>query len=251
MALTTSSTDNQGLTPPDNPTKGTTTSQAIAKDLKHLFGMLLEKLLGLTNQEPPNTPVCRDQSPPALDQVREVLDCVSAELSVATKPDKSSSTSDERENLPGPDEFDVKKPICTTPEDFQSFENWDKEACKYKIAEPTKSSGCLDDCAEYAFVVRERVDRNSEEVTPYIDIKSEGLRDILRGVLYDIKATSLMEDKPSSSYSEKSSTDADDADLGTFSRPTTVLKALQIETIKHVTEHDAEIVRSLSSQLSN
>jgi hypothetical protein len=40
-------------------------------------------------------------------------------------------------------------------------------------------------------------DRNSEEVTPYIDIKSEGLRDILRGVLYDIKATSLMEDKPS------------------------------------------------------
>jgi hypothetical protein len=34
-------------------------------------------------------------------------------------------------------------------------------------------------------------------VTPYIDIKSEGLRDILRVVLHDIKAISLMEDKPS------------------------------------------------------
>lgn len=32
---------------------------------------------------------------------------------------------------------------------------------------------------------------------PYIDIKSEGLRDILRVVLHEIKAISLMEDKPS------------------------------------------------------
>ena len=31
----------------------------------------------------------------------------------------------------------------------------------------------------------------------FIDIKSEGLRDILRDVLHDIKAISLMEDKPS------------------------------------------------------
>lgn len=34
-------------------------------------------------------------------------------------------------------------------------------------------------------------------MTPYIDIKLEGLRDILRVVLHDIKAISLMEDKPS------------------------------------------------------
>lgn len=39
-------------------------------------------------------------------------------------------------------------------------------------------------------------DRNSE-VTPYIDIKSEGLRDILREALHDIKSISLMEDKSS------------------------------------------------------
>jgi hypothetical protein len=124
MVLRKSSPSRQGLTPPDSPAKAVATSQAIAEELKHLFGMLLEKLLDLTNQEPPNTPVCRDQSPPGLDKVREVLACVSAELSVATKPNQSSSASVKRENLPGPDEFDVKKPICTTPEDFQSFEKW-------------------------------------------------------------------------------------------------------------------------------
>lgn len=57
MALKTSSTDNQGLTTPGSPTEATATSQAIAKDLRHLFGMFLEKVLDLTNQEPPNTPV--------------------------------------------------------------------------------------------------------------------------------------------------------------------------------------------------
>jgi hypothetical protein len=34
-------------------------------------------------------------------------------------------------------------------------------------------------------------------VTHYIDIKSEGLRDILCVVLHDIKAIGLMENKPS------------------------------------------------------
>ena len=126
MALNTSSTNNQGLTPPDSPTKGMATSKAIAKDLKHLFGVLLEKVLDLTSQEPPNTPVSQDQSPPRpdMDMVRQVLECASAELSMADKPAQSSSPSDEQENVPGPDRFDLKHPICTTPEDFQSFEKW-------------------------------------------------------------------------------------------------------------------------------
>jgi hypothetical protein len=40
-------------------------------------------------------------------------------------------------------------------------------------------------------------DRNSEDLTPYIDIKSKGLRGVLRIVLNGIKAISLMTDKPS------------------------------------------------------
>ncbi|KAJ5991667.1 hypothetical protein N7522_011874 [Penicillium canescens] len=219
IALKETSSYDQGLTPPDTPTKGTASAQATVEDLKHLFGVVLEKmLLDLTNREPPNTPVSQDQPPSGLDivQLKQLLvkltrdELSLAELSVAIKPAQSCSASNEQENVPGLDGFDRKNPICTTPDDFKSFEKWastpkfktvvetwNKEACKYKIAEPVETSSGLDDYAEYAFIVRERVERNSEEVTPYIDIKSEGLRDILRVVLHDIKAISLMEDKPS------------------------------------------------------
>ncbi|KAJ5944569.1 ATPase AAA-type core [Penicillium verrucosum] len=71
----------------------------------------------------------------------------------------------------------------------------DKEVYKYKIAELTETSNDLDDYAKYIFVIRERVNRRSEEVVLFIDIKSEGLYDILQEVLYDIKAVSLIEDK--------------------------------------------------------
>ncbi|KAJ5938337.1 hypothetical protein N7466_001471 [Penicillium verhagenii] len=193
---------------------------ATVKDLMHLLSVFLENALpDLTDQEPPSTPVSQDQSPQGLDIVRlkQLMAKVShteghsAESSLVTKPTQSFPESNEQQkNVSRPDVFDLNSPICTTPDDFKSFEKWtatpefkmvmetwDKEACKYKIAEPDKSSGGLDDYAKYAFVVRERVDRTSEEVTPYIDIKSEGLRDVLREVLHDIKAISLMEDKPS------------------------------------------------------
>lgn len=136
MALKTSSTNNQGLTPPDSPTKVTATSQAIMKDLKHLFGLFLEKVLDLTNQERPNTPVLQDQSPPGPDMVRQVLECASAELSKANNPAQSSSGSDEQETVPGLDGFDLKRPICTTPEDFQSFEKW-ASAPQFKTVKET------------------------------------------------------------------------------------------------------------------
>lgn len=112
------------MTPPDSPTKKTVLSQAVVKDLKHLFDVLLQKVLDSTDKTPQNTPVLQDQSSPGLDQVRQALDCVSAELSVATKLTRSSLVRDEREEAPRQDEVDLKHPICTTPEDFQSFEKW-------------------------------------------------------------------------------------------------------------------------------
>ncbi|KAJ5597421.1 hypothetical protein N7537_007505 [Penicillium hordei] len=75
-----------------------------------------------------------------------------------------------------------------------SYRN-DKEVYKYKIAELTESSNDLDNYANYTFVIYKCINRTSEEVVLFINIKSEGLRDILRGVLYDIKAVSLIEDK--------------------------------------------------------
>ncbi|KAL2812908.1 P-loop containing nucleoside triphosphate hydrolase protein [Aspergillus cavernicola] len=130
---------------------------------------------------------------------------------VAIKPAQPPCASKEQEeNVQAVDEIDLKSPICTTPEDSKSFEKcastpkfktvveiWDKDTSRYKIGEPVETSSSLDDYAGYAFVVRERVEQYSKEVTMYIDIKSEGLRDILRVVLHDIKAISLMEDKPS------------------------------------------------------
>ncbi|KAJ6134492.1 hypothetical protein N7523_000814 [Penicillium sp. IBT 18751x] len=224
MALETSSPCQQGLTPPDSPTKGSATPPAIVKDLKHLFDVLEKVLADMTNQEPPNTPVSQDNSQPRPDMVqlghlleKLIHDGYSSVgqpwqlTTVATEPAHPRYTSNEQdENVQAGGEIDLKSPISTTPDDFKSFEEWastpqfktvvetwDKEACKYKIAEPVETRSGLDDYAEYAFIVRERVERNSEEVTPYIDIKSAGLRDILRVVLHDIKAISLMEDKPS------------------------------------------------------
>lgn len=124
MELKKPSPCHDGLTPPDSPTKGTVTSQAIVKDLKYLFGVFLEKVIDLTNREPPNTPASEDLSPSGPDMVQRVLECATAELSIATDSSQSSYTSDEQENLPGSDDFDPKHPICTTPDDFKSFEKW-------------------------------------------------------------------------------------------------------------------------------
>lgn len=63
------------------------------------------------------------------------------------------------------------------------------------------------------------LDRNSEEVTSFIDIKSEGLRDILRVVLHEIKAISVMEDKPSVIETESYSQEIADVDLDRAKRP--------------------------------
>lgn len=133
MALETSFACHQGLTPPDSPTKGTTTSQAILKDLKHLFGVFLEKtLLDLTNKEPPNTPVSQGHFPPGPNMIRlkQLLvkltcdECASAELFVATEPAQSCPASNKQEGVRVTDEIDLDSPICTTPDDFKSFEKW-------------------------------------------------------------------------------------------------------------------------------
>jgi hypothetical protein len=42
-----------------------------------------------------------------------------------------------------------------------------------------------------------RIDKKTQDLTSYIDIKSEELRDILRIVLRDVYGISLNEDKPS------------------------------------------------------
>ncbi|KAJ5091678.1 ATPase AAA-type [Penicillium alfredii] len=188
-----------GWTPPDSPTMGSVMPQVTMEDLEHLFEVLQKVLSGLTagdagseratgptsrNCEPPNTPVFQHLSQPGPDmvQLKQLLVKVihdgypSIGTIEATKPAQSCFASNEQEeNAQAAKVIDLESPISTTPDDFKSFENWasyastpqfktvvetwDKEACKYKIAEPTETSSDLGDYDEYIFVIRERVDR--------------------------------------------------------------------------------------------
>ncbi|KAJ5100784.1 ATPase AAA-type core [Penicillium angulare] len=197
------------MTPPDSPTNETHT-QASLKDLKKLLESLLSEF-----KDPPNSPIYQENYQPGPDAIE--LQILLAQFirdkqsSTVAENTKSRSDGSEQESAtPLIGEADPSPPICTTPTDFKSFERWasksqfktiletwDNKACKYKIAESVDTSSGPDDYADYAFVVRERMDRETEDVTPFIDVKSEGLRDILRGVLLDINSISLMEDKPS------------------------------------------------------
>ncbi|KAJ5472111.1 hypothetical protein N7539_008680 [Penicillium diatomitis] len=177
MALKTSSANNQGLTPPDSPTKGMVTSKAIVKDLKHLFGVLLEKVLDLTNQEPPNTPVSQDQSHHA-PTWRWFGRCWSVpqlnfQWQISLLSLRLQAINERRfldqigliSNIPSVQHQRTSNRLKSGPPHPNSRRSWKHW--------------------------------NSEEVRPYIDIKSEGLRDILRVVLHDVKVISLIEDKPS------------------------------------------------------
>ncbi|KAG4427614.1 hypothetical protein IFR05_016902 [Cadophora sp. M221] len=73
-------------------------------------------------------------------------------------------------------------------------EVWNEKENKYKIEESSIAKGSTYD--EYVFV-RTRIDKDTKELTFYVDVNSEELRDILREVLKDVYGVSLMEDKPS------------------------------------------------------
>ncbi|KAK3167061.1 hypothetical protein OEA41_010186 [Lepraria neglecta] len=62
-------------------------------------------------------------------------------------------------------------------------EIWDAKTYKYKIAESSKPSDELADLDQYVSIVRQRVDKKTIDPIYYINIKLEGLRDILRIVL--------------------------------------------------------------------
>lgn len=107
----------QGMTPPESPTKGRATPPAIVKDLKHLFGVFLEKTLpDLTSQEPPNTPVSEDQSPPSLDMawLKQLM----------VKLSHEQCAYEQEEGVQAADGIDLEHPISTTPEDFNLFKKW-------------------------------------------------------------------------------------------------------------------------------
>jgi hypothetical protein len=108
-------------------------AHAIKNDLKHIFDVLEKALFGLTNREPPNTPVFQHDFQPGPDVVRltQLLvklihdDYPSVEIAEETKPAQSCSASSEQEgDTQVPQGFDPKSSIVTTPDDFKLFEKW-------------------------------------------------------------------------------------------------------------------------------
>ncbi|KAJ6027953.1 hypothetical protein N7540_003529 [Penicillium herquei] len=197
---------NNGFTPPVSPANRSTTPHDSRHDLKHLLGKLLSDLT-----EPPSTPTSKENDQPGLDTVeleKLLAQLINQRSPTVVKPAHSFSAGNEQGVIiPVFDDTARSPPICTTPDDFQSFEKWartdqddcggTKKSCKYETIE-LETIECDSDALDaYIFVIRERVDRKSEQLTRFIDVKSTQLCDVLRGVLHDVRAVNMIGDKPS------------------------------------------------------
>ncbi|KAI9791932.1 MAG: hypothetical protein M1835_008168 [Candelina submexicana] len=74
-------------------------------------------------------------------------------------------------------------------------EVWDNSASRYKIVESAALPEEVTDLDEYVFIIRARTEKKTSEQVFYVDIKSDGLRDVLRAGLRDVHGLSLREDK--------------------------------------------------------
>ncbi|KAL2783988.1 P-loop containing nucleoside triphosphate hydrolase protein [Aspergillus keveii] len=154
-------------------------------ELEPVVADLVKKVLSHPTTWPgglPTTPVCSfgPSTPPLdVDELRKQL--------VDTAETRGRSADDcPSPRINEPREVRFKKVL----------ETWDKDISKYKIVESIEPE-VDDEFSEYAFVVREHIDPKSKDSTTYVDVKSETLRDIVREVLGNVKAVSVMEPKPS------------------------------------------------------
>ncbi|KAJ8227486.1 hypothetical protein LV160_009067, partial [Aspergillus fumigatus] len=90
---------------------------------------------------------------------------------------------------------DDKRILASRMEYKTVNEAWDSKAYEYKIVDspPPQDVSELD---EFVFVVRKRIQKHTHDAIIYVDIKSTGLRDILRCVLKDVRTAGLEADKP-------------------------------------------------------
>lgn len=121
------SASHQGLTPPDSPTKEWASPQATVKDLKHLFDVLGKVLADV--KAPPNTPVFQENSQPKPDMVQlgQLLKKFNRDRHYPEVVVSSlrCSVSNEQDMVdPVVDDADRSPVICTTPDDYKSFEKW-------------------------------------------------------------------------------------------------------------------------------
>ncbi|KAI9769842.1 MAG: hypothetical protein M1840_003836 [Geoglossum simile] len=164
---------------------------------------------------PPQTPNQIVGSPISPDHIQQFLDI----LKRAT-PTTSDPASSQKENKPaeikGKKENETEEKIRASKLEFKMVnETWSKSAYKYVIEESQESTTKEDDkWIEYIFVARKKFgmdlvlflkltydnisqDKENKYYTEYMDIKSEGLQNILCEVFKDVSGVSLRGDKPS------------------------------------------------------
>ncbi|KAF2193617.1 P-loop containing nucleoside triphosphate hydrolase protein [Zopfia rhizophila CBS 207.26] len=149
---------------------------------------------------PTDTPPSSPNLPPSQDAVvlriaQQVVDAVGIIVAGKALPEPASAPKTPED--PSKDDPEEAKGRASKLAYKKVDEVWDKNAYKYKIAEPVAPTGEVTELDQYVFVVRVRIDKSTKEPTSYIDIKSELLRDILRVILRDVRVVSLAEDMPS------------------------------------------------------
>lgn len=121
------SASHQGLMPPDSPANGWATPQATVKDLKHLSNVLEKVLYDL--KAPPNTPVFQENPQPGpdmvqLEQLLKKFNC-GRHCPELVAPSLHCPVSNQQDVIdPVADDADHSPVICTTPDDYKSFEKW-------------------------------------------------------------------------------------------------------------------------------
>ncbi|KAJ5291520.1 hypothetical protein N7478_000771 [Penicillium angulare] len=211
----------QALTPPESPLA----AHLFVNDFRHLLESVLSDL-----KEPSNTPLSQEVYQPGPDaiELQKLLNTFlrNGESLGVAEPAQSDPASNEHGTTASViDEADLSSPICTTPDDFKSFEKWateqdekiqpntgaraplleykrvlerwNEKSCKYEVVDSELAEDDADRFEHYIFVVRERQDRKSERVTRFIDVKSVPLCDVLRKVLQGVRSANMIGDKPS------------------------------------------------------
>ncbi|KAI9853841.1 MAG: hypothetical protein M1813_001787 [Trichoglossum hirsutum] len=132
-------------------------------------------------------------TPESVNRFLDILDRVTLTAGVpppptleASKPEIVADTEDERQA--GANGLTAKYKAVD--------EIWDTAAYKYIIVDSSESISEEKELIDCAFIVRRRFDKSNTVYKYFVDIRSEGLRDILREILKEVKGVSLREDKP-------------------------------------------------------
>ncbi|EDN08181.1 predicted protein [Histoplasma mississippiense (nom. inval.)] len=130
-------------------------------------------------------------------ELKDLLVAVLADLK--SNPSAAQSTKDTGTN-PADSEEDKEKEkdtrVRASRREYKVVnEVWDSKKYEYKITDspPAQDISELD---KYAFIVRKRIHQKTEAISTYIDVKSTGLRNILRAILKNNTTADLGVDKP-------------------------------------------------------